>query len=350
MKVTRDDVARLAGVSTATVSYVVNNSRGVSERVRQRVLDAVTQLNYRPNFVAKSLASNRTWQLALAVNDIANPFYGEMVLGFEAAARRRGYFVNIISGAHDLDDHFQLLADRRIDGIFVAALPIRFSVDRLYDLDQHGISVVVSGNVGVDPERVSSIENDYETAMSDALAYLNRMGHERVAYLSGLRRDMSFDARAHSYLSGAPFANGILPQQLYYEADAPWDTSISDGEVLAAQFVKDQRIPPDSNGLPATAVICTNGLMALGAYRTFKLNGIRIPEDVSLIAFDNIFAEELVEPPLTCFDMHKAEFGAKALEILLAHLDDGSRIHHINSMTLVERGSVARRTMTKLQL
>ena len=95
MKVTRTDVAKLAGVSTATVSYVLNGSRSMSEKTRKLVLDAVEQLNYKPDMIARSMTKNETRQLSFMVNDATNPFYGEIIVGFENAAMERGYFVNI---------------------------------------------------------------------------------------------------------------------------------------------------------------------------------------------------------------------------------------------------------------
>ena len=105
MKVTRTDVAKLAGVSTATVSYVLNGSRSMSEKTRKLVLDAVEQLNYKPDMIARSMTKNETRQLSFMVNDATNPFYGEIIVGFENAAMERGYFVNICTGNKNINDY-----------------------------------------------------------------------------------------------------------------------------------------------------------------------------------------------------------------------------------------------------
>ncbi len=109
MKVTRTDVAKLAGVSTATVSYVLNGSRSMSEKTRKLVLDAVEQLNYKPDMIARSMTKNETRQLSFMVNDATNPFYGEIIVGFENAAMERGYFVNICTGNKNINDYFRQL-------------------------------------------------------------------------------------------------------------------------------------------------------------------------------------------------------------------------------------------------
>ena len=104
MKVTRADVARLAGVSTATVSYVLNNSRNISDKTRERVMDAVRELNYKPDLIARSMTTNETMQLSMMINDITNPFFSEIAVGFENAAISKGYFVNICTGLKNVND------------------------------------------------------------------------------------------------------------------------------------------------------------------------------------------------------------------------------------------------------
>ena len=336
MSVTRDDVARRAGVSTATVSYVINNSRSVGEATRRRVLAAVEELGYEPNIVARSLASNKTWQLAIAVADIANPFFGEIVLGFQEAAQEHGYFVNIISATQNLDAYLSHLIARRIDGIFVAALPTRFNTGLLYELVDSGIAVVVSGNRTVDGRRVSSIENDYDAAMEEAFRILTRLGHRRIAYLSGLPRNLRFDNRAAAYRRCVE-AYGIgTGDELLFEIPGSYDTSLEDGKLLAQKFLSAEA----GIRAPGTAVICTNAMMALGAHAVIRGSGYRIPDDVSLLAFDNIFAEELIDPPLSCFDMQKREFGRRAFDLLNTQLLDGTRSHLKNALSYVGRESV----------
>ena len=201
MKVTRTDVAKLAGVSTATVSYVLNGSRSMSEKTRKLVLDAVEQLNYKPDMIARSMTKNETRQLSFMVNDATNPFYGEIIVGFENAAMERGYFVNICTGNKNINDYFDNYIARRVDGVFIAAIPYKFDMAKLYSLTDNSIRVVVSGNTDVDLKRVSSIESDYVTAMDKAVSYLYGLGHREMAYLSGLSRKFQFDHRIDGYLA-----------------------------------------------------------------------------------------------------------------------------------------------------
>ena len=201
MKATRADVAKLAGVSTATVSYVLNGSRNMSEKTQKRVLDAVEQLNYKPDMVARSMSTNETMQLSLMVNDITNPFFSEIILGFETAAMEKGYFVNVCTGQKDINSYFDNYIARRIDGVYIAAVPYRFDMKRLYALAANGIKVVVSGNAEADLKKVSSIEIDYVDGMNRAMDHLYRLGHRRIAYISGLSRKHRFDKRVETYLA-----------------------------------------------------------------------------------------------------------------------------------------------------
>ncbi|MFO8044084.1 MAG: LacI family DNA-binding transcriptional regulator [Alkalispirochaeta sp.] len=336
MAITRDDVARRAGVSTATVSYVVNNSRSVGAETRARVLAAVEELRYQPNIVARSLASNKTWQLGIAVGDISNPFFGEIVLGFEEAAQERGYFVNIISAAEGLDRYLQHIISRRIDGLFVVALPTRFDTELLYRLVDAEVPVVVSGNRTVDPAQIGTIENDYPTAMEEAFTLLRGFGHRRIAYFSGLPVELTFDNRVAAYRDCVTRHRLGDPEALLFRDPAHATTSMDDGKALAQRFIA----ASDPGRPAATAVICTNAMMALGALPLLQDAGYRVPDDLSVLAFDNIFAEELVRPRLSCFDMRKREFGRRAFEMLAGEITGDSPQHVINPLSYIPRESV----------
>lgn len=181
MTVTRKDVAKKAGVSTATVSNVLNRSVNVKEETAQRVLEAVRLLDYSPNMVARSLSTKRTMQVAIVLEDIGNPFFAEVAADFERAAEEKKYFVNICMSLNKLDDYYENFKSRGVDGVFVAALPHKYDVNRLYQLAESGIKVVTSGNVEIDTRRISSIESDYEGGIRKAMEYLCGLGHRRIA-------------------------------------------------------------------------------------------------------------------------------------------------------------------------
>lgn len=333
MRATRSDVAKLAGVSTATVSYVLNGSRHMSKKTRDRVLDAVNQLNYKPDMVARSMTKNETMQLSFMVDNAANPFFGEIINGFENAAIEHGYFVNLCTGNKNLNDYFDNYIARRVDGVFIAALPYKFDIEKLYSLTDNGIRVVVSGNTDVDLKRISSIENDYAAAMHTAVKYLYGLGHREIVYLSGLSTKQGFDHRASGYLSALESCGLRYGDELLFDSKPPYTTEIPDGYAMAKNLL--------SSGKKFTAVICTNDLMAMGAISAFKTAGLRVPEDVSVMGFDDIVFSQAWRPGITTMGGAKRNFGQKAFELLYTNIRQGTTGYFLNPLQLVERGSTS---------
>lgn len=333
MRVTRSDVAKLAGVSTATVSYVLNGSRHMSDKTSKLVLDAVRQLNYKPDMIARSMTKNETMQLSFMVDNAANPFYGEIINGFENAAMEHGYFVNLCTGNKNLNDYFDNYIARRVDGVFIAAIPYKFDMEKLYSLTENGIRVVVSGNTDVDLRRVSSIENDYVAAMDSAVAYLHGLGHREIAYLNGLSRSFQFDHRVDGYLSAVKRYDLPCGTELLFDNKPPYHTEISEGYALAKELLH--------SGKHFTAVICTNDLMAMGAISAFKEAGLRVPEDVSVMGFDDILFSQAWRPGITTMGGAKSDFGRRAFELLYTNIQQGTTGYYLNQLELVRRGSTA---------
>lgn len=331
MKVTRADVAKLAGVSTATVSYVLNGSRNMSDKTRKLVLDAVEQLNYKPDMIARSMTKNETMQLSLMINDITNPFFSEIVVGFETAAIEKGYFVNVCTGYKDINNYFDNYIARRIDGVFVVAVPHKFDLNRLYNLTENGIKVVVSGNTEADLKRVSSIENDYVAGMRTAVTYLHQLGHERIAYLSGLSRKHKYDRKIEGYLAAMEQQRLNCGEELLLEGRAPYSTSVEDGYAMAKELV--------ASGKEFTAVICTNDLMAMGAVSAFEDVGLRVPQDVSVMGFDDILFAKAWRPAITTMAVSKYEFGRKAFELLYTNIKKGNTGYYLSQLELKARTS-----------
>lgn len=334
MKVTRADVAKLAGVSTATVSYVLNGSRNMSEKTRKLVLDAVEQLNYKPDMIARSMTKNETMQLSLMVNDITNPFYSEIVRGFEMAAIERGYFVNVCTGYKNINDYFENYIARRIDGVYVVATPHKFDLKKLYSLADSGTKVVVSGNIEADLKKVSSIESDYIAGMRTAVDYLYRLGHRYIAYLSGLSRKHKFDQKIDGYLAAIEQLNLPCGDTLLFDGFPPYSTSVEDGYAMAKELL--------ATGKHFTAVICLNDLMAMGAIAAFEDAGLKVPEDVSVMGFDDIMFARAWRPAITTMAVSKQEFGKKAFELLYTNIKQGTTGYYMSQLELKERASTAK--------
>lgn len=335
MKATRTDVARMAGVSTATVSNVLNNSNKVKEETMQRVMDAMARLNYQPNMIARSLSTRKTMQIGLILEDVRNPYYGGIIQYFEARARENGYFVNICVGTSDLDDYWDNFISRGLDGAFVTTLPYRYNQDKMYKLLENDIKLVVSGNINTDFRRISSIENDYPTAMRQAIDHLTKLGHEDIAYLSGLGRELNCDQRCSAYLEYVEQLGLDCKRRLLLDGNFPYETNVQAGYKLAVCLME--------SGERFTAAICGNDMMAIGAMRAFREKGLRIPGDVSVIGFDGIDMGRYMTPALTTLVVDAKTFGEKAFDLLYTNMEQDTTGFYLNKLTLLEGESTARR-------
>lgn len=329
---TRADVARLAEVSVATVSYVLNNSVRLPEATRRRVFEAAEKLNYRPNHVARSLATRRTMQLAIVLNNISNPIYADLIRGFEREAIAQGYFVTICTGSHNVDDYFDNFAARGMDGLFVEVLPGRYHRERLRAVLHAGIPVVVFGDAGIGGNLVSVIENDYAAAMRQAVGHLVALGHSRICYVSGLAVSHRQDGRIRHFRAAVHAELGEA-DAMVVAPSASTPTNVSDGENLTAVALERH---PDT-----TAIICTNDLMAMGAIRAARTAGRRVPEDLSIVGIDNAWVSEFSSPPLTTLAADYTSTGAEAFALLHADIVRGERLHRVRPLELLVRESTA---------
>lgn len=326
-------MARLAGVSTATVSYVLNGSRGMSDKTKKLVFDAVEQLNYKPDMIARSMTTNETKQLSLMINDITNPFYSEIVKGFEEAAIENGYFVNVCTGYKDINNYLDNYIARRIDGVFIVAMPYKFDIEKLYGLVEHGVKVVVSGTEA-DLEKVSSIESDYVAAMEEAVRHLYGLGHRRIAYLSGLGKQHKSDRKIEGYLHAMEQMGLPCGEELLLAGRVPYTTGVEDGYAMAQQLLR--------SGKKFTAVICQNDLMAMGAIAALEDSGKKVPTDVSVIGFDDILFAKAWRPAITTMAVSKYEFGYKAFQLLYHNIKHGETGSYVSTLQLKERESTAK--------
>lgn len=334
-KSTRAEVALKAGVSTATVSNVLNNRHKVKDETVARVNAAIKALDYRPNMVARSLSTRKTMQIGIVLEDIRNPYYGEIVEHFEALASQKGYFVNICVGMNKVDHYFDNFIARGLDGAFVAALPYKFNTDKLYSLLDNDIKLVVSGNTNIDFRLISSIENDYMTAMQQAMDYLMSLGHENIAYLSGLGKSLTYDDRCRAYLEYNKRKSLPGNGSLLMDGQYPYYTNVHSGYSQAMRLLESER--------HFTAVICGNDLMALGAMRAFSEKGLKVPKDISVMGFDGISSAKYFMPSLTTMAVEAKTFGGHAFELLYANMKNEPPGFYRNVLTFREGESTGRR-------
>jgi DNA-binding LacI/PurR family transcriptional regulator len=325
------DVAREAGVSTATVSHVINNSRFVSAETRARVLAAVERCHYYPNAHARSLASGRSQMLGLLISDIANPFFPELVKSIEAAAFEHGYDVVLSNTNYDsarTSHYVRRLIERKVVG--VALMTSELDMALVDELARKHVSVVFL-DLDAPGVNMSNLRIDYERGIEEAVGHLAKLGHERLAFIGGPARLRSAVARREAFrASVARYLPGAPPPALY-EADFKLE-----GGQRAAREMLNASVRP-------TAVMAANDMMALGAMQEFFAAGLRIPDDISLVGFDDIAFAALSNPPLTTVCLPRTELGRRAVEALIATIN-----HHEHMGVelqvptfLVARGSTA---------
>ena len=312
---TQSDVARLAGVSVATVSYVVNQRRGgkvqVSDETRERVLRAVEELCYQPNAAARTLRTRRTQLLAVMVPDITNPFYPQLIRGAQAAAEGRGYDILVYdTGYRAAREHAFVAAMLRRGADGVILVPFRLQAPDVARLTQAGIEAVTvcseGGDYGVD--KVVPAERP---AVHDVLCYLVSRGHRRIAHLSGSQDTPPGHLRLRGYREGLAAAG--IPYDPSLVQCYSWSRS-SVAEGIRALY-------GGTDGNEPTAVFAANDLMAIDAIRALTTLGRRVPEDVAVCGFDGIPEAEAIVPTLTTVDQGAEAIGRRAAELLLERLD-----------------------------
>ena len=327
------DVAKLAGVSKATVGRVVNGQDDiVSAPTRLRVLDAIDQLGYERNAVAGSLRTSKTYMIALVIPDITNPFWPAVARGVQDTLEKYNYTVVTVNSDWDASTeakYLKMVRSNRFDGVIIN--PTDASVAETNELD---IPVVILGNSFSYPE-YDSVGSDSASGVETSLEYLFELGHRRIGLISGLSVRRKVKTRYHSYLSF------LARHQLQLDEDLVvyGDFTIAAG----ADAMRTLLNLPN----PPTAVFAANDILAIGAMQTAQELGWHIPEDISIIGMDNILASEVTSPPLTTVAKPKYEIGAQAAKLLLEQLQHPEKHStvlgkaHKLPCTLVKRGSVA---------
>jgi len=327
------DVAERAGVSLSTVSYVVNKSGPVADDRRARVLDAIRILNYTPNESARSLRRRFASTIGLVVPDLANQYFALVAEGVGRAASDRGVLVVLcVPQATGKSDEFyaELLRSQRLDGVvYLSATGTMPSA--LLELSSSGVVVLVDEQMPGFP--LPSVVSDNRRGASEIARYVIEAGHKRIAMIGGPAPLWSAEQRLAGYreaLAAAghnpdevPLLNGDYRQQSGYEMAA---------EALAGDA-----------GQRPTALICANDLMALGALEYCKSAGISVPEDVSIVGFDDVPTAALVTPRLTTVRQHASDLGIAAADLLFELIDDESEARQPKpfATTLMMRDSVA---------
>jgi LacI family transcriptional regulator len=324
------DVAREAGVSTATVSHVINNTRHVSDEMRARVLDAIKRCDYYPNAQARSLASGRNHTLGLLISDIANPFFPELVKSIETAAFERGYDVVLANTNYEAlrtSNYVRRLIERKVAG--VALMTSELDMSLVDELARRDVCVVFLDQ-GLFGAHMSNLVVNYAAGIEEAIQHLVALGHRSINYIGGPARLRSAAKRREAFEDSiARLLPGTHPA--VYEGDF----KIEGGRRAAGLMLE--------AGRPPTAVIVANDMMALGVMQEFRAAGLKIPQDISVVGFDDIAFASLTDPPLTTVCLPRTELGLRAVEALMTTIEHTQKqgVEIQIPTYLVARGSTA---------
>lgn len=328
--VTVHDVAARSGVSIATVSRALREPHRVSEDTRDRVLAAVRDLGYRPNRAASSLRRGRTGVIALVVPDIVNPYFSSLTKGAQGLSRERGYGLVVVDTTELAEVEAEEIAALRsqIDGIILASS--RLPDDRLVEVMSTTTCVLINRDLSELGVTAPTVTIDERSGARTAVGHLYDLGHRRIAYVGGPERSWSQGRRAHGTREAAAELDGVtLTEVGSFAPDV-------DGGRAAAAAARDSG---------ATAVIAYNDLVALGLLARWSETGIRVPDDVSLMGFDNTFVAELSSPRLTSVGADLTECGELAVELLLERIDHQepaeAGLHRVVTPRLAVRDSTA---------
>jgi LacI family transcriptional regulator len=299
------DIARRAKVSTATVSRTVNGAGTVSPHLAKRVWKVVEEVGYYPDTHARALVSGRSRVFGLIVSEITNPFFPEIVQVFENIAVENGYEILLSSTVHD-PERMKLavrrMIQRRVEGVAVMTFGMEESL--LGDLKLRNIPIVVV-DVGPQLPRVSNIKVDYQHGMRQAVQHLAALRHKQVAFISGPVTLKSAAARQSAFVkSMEEIGLQVLPE-LLIEGDHTLEGGMTAMEQLARRVQR------------PTAIICSNDMTAIGVMGRSYEEGIRIPQDLSVVGFDDIRLARFVIPPLTSIQMSQSELARLAFHALL---------------------------------
>lgn len=317
-------VAALAGVSTATVSRVLNQSKPVNAETRERVEAAVARLSYRANPFARSLTSGESRLILIMVPGLANPFFAEIIQGIESVMRQHGYnlLLSITSGDGPLDPIYERLTDGVISMAHARRPPPR--------VDGAGGREVpwVACSEFIADTPIPYVSIDHRQAAMDAVQYLLNRGHRRIALLTADEDYGWAQQRRAGYLMAMERA-GLSVEPCYVRVAR--GTDYEDGREAAMGLL--------ALAEPPTAVFAGADTLAIGAIKAFRRGGRRVPEDIAVVGFDNVPLAQVFEPSLTTIAQPMHELGAAAAELLLELLAGGNPAPRILPHTLLVRDS-----------
>jgi len=333
-------VARLANVSIATVSRTINHIPTVNPKMAKRVWEAIRELDYFPNTQARALVSGRSRLLGLIVSEITNPFFPELIQVFEEVAVEHGYEILIGSTNYDPERMrrcIRRMVERNADAVAVMTFGIEQPL--LDQLADRKIPLVFVDQ-GPDRPGISLLHVDYHHGIRQGVQHLAALGHRDIAFVTGPLRLHSAQSRLAAYKKALQECGIAVQGDFIVEGDHTMEGGMTAAERLLAL----ETLP--------TAIMCSNDMLAIGVLHKLSRSGLRVPDDVSIVGFDDIRMAEMMIPPLTSIQMSRSELARAAVTALRAHVENTSpkREYKIDTRLVVrESTAFPRGTMTHIR-
>ena len=330
------EIAKRAKVSTATVSRTINRNPTVRPHLARRVLKVIDELRYFPSTQARALVSGKSRIFGLIVSEITNPFFPEIVHVFEETAIRHNYEILVTSTVHDperMKIAVRRMLEHRVEGVAVMTFGMEDSL--LDDLKLRNVPLVFV-DVGPPRPRVSNIRIDYLRGIRQAVQHLVALRHEKIGFITGPLSLKSARARKEAFVQSMGEIGMKVEPHLVVEGDH----TLEGGERAMAKLRRLKQWP--------TAILCSNDMTAIGVMRRSYEERITIPDDLSVIGFDNIHLAQYILPPLSTIEMSQSELGRLAFQALLSDvqrkLPNPEGTEYILGTTFVLRESTAMNT------
>ncbi len=327
------DVAKRARVSQATASRALNRVPTVAPHLAARVWKAAEELSYLPNTQARALVSGKTRMLGLIVSEITNPFFPELIQEMESAAVEGGYELLIASTNYDPTDMANCarrMLERKVDGLAV----MTFGIERpiVEELAMRRIPMVFMDS-GPDLLHISSLQVDYRSGISEGVEHLAALGHRDIAFVSGPLHLLSASSRRDAFLEAIKNAGLAVSKEWMLEGDHTLDG----GKAATEMLLQCKRMP--------SAVMCSNDMTAIGILHALYERSLRVPEDFSLVGFDDVHMARFMLPPLTSIQMSCRSIARAAVDALRGHIEGAVAV----AIEPIETRLVVRKTTAPLR-
>ena len=310
-RVTMEDIAERAGVSINTVSRALNDKPDINDQTKEEILSIADELNYQPNRFAQGLRSSKTSTLGVIVADIMNPFFSALLKGVEKSAREEGYSIIV----QDTDEKYeneqsaiQTTLAEQVDGLLIT--PVQTNQQTIIDLKQSGLPFVLLGRHFNDLDTHYVVTDDVAGA-SSAVEHLIDRGHDRIGIINGPTHISSSQERLRGYKQTMRERGIEIEEEFIFRDTVTMEEGYRTGKKMVS-------------GTPRpTAVLCYSDFVAIGVIKAARDAGLKIPEDLAVVGYDDIFFSTCLEVPLTSVRIPKKKLGKRAFQVLQELIDGG---------------------------